>query len=271
MSFDSYQPYPSYGGYPPTLTHFDPYQGASSFYPQQQSFGAGSYPGASPFGAYPINNGLYGSSGQQVPYYPSNPTSPYQPTSFPTNSYNPSYDSYPSGGYNGYNPSSPGSYQPSLSAVTAQNSYRPSGIIPDPFGSVAPVLGTPSYSNGPSYNNPSTSSQQNAYKPIAIIESSPYKPSSSSNNYQQEGYDSITVTAQGSYDKPTSSYKPSSGYRPNVSQSQYKPTSTNYQSYRPTVTGSIQEIPNGYYPSNSQNRPNFYKASSDQVSFPREE
>lgn len=281
-TFDSYQPYPSYGAYQVPLTPFEPYQGGSSLNAQQQPFGIGSYPGSTPFGPYPPN-GLYGAPGQ-APYYPLNPTSSYQPTSpypFSTNSFSPSVGSYPSNVYNGYNPSIV-SYSPTVSAVTSQNSYRPSGLIPDPFGSVAPVIGTQSYSpvssQGSSYN-PSSISSQHTYKPITIIESSPYTPSSSSssNAYNkpgsQEGYDSIIVTAQGAYDQ-SPSYKPSGGYRPNGSQTQsYKPTSTNYQTYRPIVTGSIQEIPNSptYYQTNSQNRPTFYSGSTDQVSFPREE
>ena len=291
--FNSHQPYPSYGGYDgykPNLTPMGPYQGVPSPMYQQPGFGAALYPGSSPYGQYPPN-GLYGAAAAQGPYYPSNPTS----SPYPANSFNPSYGTYPSN--NVY-------YNPSTSAVTSQNSYRPSGLIPDPFSSVAPIIGTSSYSpasnTGSSYNPSQISPQYNQqqYKPITIIDTPSYSPSSylqGSNSYKpsissgsQEGYDSVVVTAQGmgAYDQP-SSYKPSSGnYQPTVSSQtnynkpqspSYRPPSNSYSqqnSYRPiTVQGSIQEIPNtpAYYPSHSQNRPSFYSASSsDKVTFPNE-
>ncbi|XP_057378253.1 DNA-directed RNA polymerase II subunit RPB1-like isoform X3 [Daphnia carinata] len=323
--YNSHQQYPSYGGHQPTFSALGPYPGGPSPLYQQQGYGVGSYPGASPYGQYP-SNGIYGGSPQSS-YYPSTPThSPY-----PTNSFNPSYGTYPpNNGYGNYNPSiqggsynppiqggsykppiqggsynqpiQGGSYNPTISAITAQSPYRPSSVIPDPFGSVAPVIGNPPYSpvssGGSSYNpsagssfNPSpVAATQTPYKPITIIESPSYNPSyQGSSSYKpsssvgsQEGYDSVVVNAQG-YDQP-SSYKPSSGsYKPPVYSSTYnKPQSSNYQpsssysgqnSYRPiTVQASIQEIPNSAtnYPSSSQNRPSFYSASSDKVTFPKD-
>lgn len=276
---NSFQPFPSYGGYPPTLTPFEPYIGAPPpLYQQQSPFGVGTYPGSNPYGP---SNGLYGGLGgaPQAPYYQPDPISSYQPTSYPSNSFNPSYG-YPS---NAYKPQTPGSYNPITSAVTAQNPYQPTGVNPDPF---SPVVGPPSFASSPSVAAYNPVSQQLPYKPITIIESSPYYPSSSSslNGYKpssgsQDGYDSVSVSAPG-YDTP-SSYKPSGGYKPVISQTYYKPPSSGYRpssypvqsSYRPTVQGSIQEIPNGplYYPGSSQNRPTFYSASdSEQVMFPRE-
>ena len=252
---NAYHPYPAYGGYnQPALTPFPPYPGLVSPIHQTQ-YGVGSYPAAGPPFAPYLPNGVYGG---RPPYYP-NPSTSFQPSpaaSFPINTYNPSY-------------------KPQISAVTAELPDRPSGIIPDPFGSVAPVLGNPSYSSSSSSSGGSsyvtTGQQQNTYKPITIIESSykpsyststgssGYKPSSSS----QDGYDSITVTAQGYNDQPSGgSYKPSSSYKP----SGHRPSST-------VVQGSIQEIPNGplYYPGHSQNRPHFYSATSDRVLFPKED
>ncbi|KAI9553489.1 hypothetical protein GHT06_021401 [Daphnia sinensis] len=105
--YNSYQPYPSYGGHQPTFSALGPYQGGPSPLYQQQGYGVGSYPGASPYGQYPAN-GIYGGSAQSS-YYPSNPTH----SSFPTNSFNPSYGTYPPSG--SYNPSiQGGSYNPSI-------------------------------------------------------------------------------------------------------------------------------------------------------------
>ncbi len=305
MPFDPLQPYPAFGGYPQAaLTPLEPYPGLSAVY-QQPTFGMGSYPvGDNAFGTY-SPNGIYGA---QAPYYPSNAAvASYQPS----NSFNPSYGTYPSqsgsypstgfypssagsypsvGSYpsniynNGvYNPSS-GSYNPSTSPVVAsqQNPYQPSGLIPDPFGSVAPVLGSPSY-KPPAIGSPSYIPPQ-----ITIIDGSSYKPSSSGYKpgNQDSGYDSVIVNAQGSYDQP---YKPvvTGGYQPQTtyyrppssssSSSNYRPSSSyQQQGYRPSIQGSIQEIPNtpSYYPSSSyssQNRPaTFYSATADQLLFPRE-
>lgn len=274
------QQYPSYGGFQP----MGPYQGVppSHLY-QQQGFGAGSYPGASQFGQYPNQypqNGPYGGAAGQSPYYPSNPTSP----SFPTNSFNPSYGSqhYPSNnGYNNnYNPSvQNGFYNPTTSAVTSpQNSYRPSGLIPDPFGSVAPVIGTPSYnpaSNTGSLYNPSQTSS--SYNPSQT--SSSYNPSQTSSSYnpshqtspQYNQYKPITIIDTPSYSSPSyqqgssSAYKPGSGssgsqegydsvvvtaqgMAPYDQSSSYKPSSGNY---KPVVSSPTYYKP----PSSSSYRP----------------
>ena len=276
---DPYQPYPAFGGYhQPALTPFETYPGlmlgAPPILQHQPPFGFGSvYPagGGSPFGPYPPNS-LYGASSPQTQYFPSSANS-FSP------SYGPPGSSYPSGG--SYPSSASGSYYPSTSPVVASSPnvpYQPTaGLIPDPFGSVAPpAIGSPSYKppqitiiDGSSYSN---------HNPSYSSPGSTYKPGSG----QGDGYDAVVINAQGSYDqqpyKPSNSfvsggYKPQATYnRPSTSSSSYRPSSTYSQGNRPSIQGSIQEIPNivSYYTSSSQNKPTFYSASSDQLLFPRE-